>query len=82
MVFVSMSLWYLLWSHPCVEQRIPVRKVRLGEVLLDAELLMVDIVVRCIVTKQYLEWVKRQCDYKNMKKYDCQPSCVTKLIAA
>lgn len=44
------------------------RKVRLGEVLLDTELLMVDIVVRCIVTKQYLEWVERQGDYKNIEK--------------
>ena len=41
----------LVGCHPCSQDGVPVRKVRLGEVLLDSELLVVDVVVGDVVSE-------------------------------
>lgn len=58
MISLPMLFGDLLGCHPGREESVPVRKVRLREVGLDAELLMVNIMVGCIVAEEHLQRVK------------------------
>lgn len=51
MVLFPMFSRDLVRCHPCSQDGVPVRKVRLGKVLLDSELLVVDVVVGDVVSE-------------------------------
>lgn len=53
-VLFPVLFWHLFWRHPCVEDAVPVSKVWLRIVLLDAKLLVVDVMVCSVVAKERL----------------------------
>lgn len=62
MVACTLLLRHLRCSHAPAEQDVPVREVRLREVLSDTEMLMMNVVVCNVVTEKELKRIPWQGD--------------------
>lgn len=82
MISLSLPFWHLFCCHPRIQQNVPVRKVWLGEVLLDSIMLVMDIVVCNVIAEEELAWIPWQCDYETKSNYQYVCDYIYQWLAA